>query len=163
MMPRARQLDTVNEDLDFITDRLATGGYIRSMRQIAELGITHVINTQYEREDARLPDSDRVTILWLPQDDDGEPRSVEQIRLGVSFAMAAFSDASAKVLAHCGGGCNRGPTMAYAILRALGMSRVNAATLIRQTRTIIAVPHHGFYDGKRYLDDVDRALEGWHA
>lgn len=80
----------------------------------------------------------------------GQRMPDEWFDAGVDFALAALEDPSAKVLAHCHMGINRGPSMAYAILLAQGWDPVAAIDRIRQARPIANV---------WYAED---ALDWWH-
>jgi hypothetical protein len=113
---------------NFVTERIAVGGEILSkadVDQIVGAGITHVIDMRAEFDDDTLNDN-RITILWLPQVDDGTMRPPGQYRKGIQFAFPALSLANTRVFLHCSAGLNRGPTMCYALLRAFGFSQADA-------------------------------------
>ena len=65
-------------------------------------------------------------------------------------AVEALNDPDAVVLVHCHMGVNRGPSMAYAILLALGWDAVEALNAIRAARPIAGVIYAG------------NALSWWH-
>lgn len=132
-------------DIDFITPRLATGGELwrdREARLMAELGITHIIDGRAEAADADLYASPRLRrpalikgYLWLPADDDFRPRPASWFKLAAGFALGAWEDdPEAKVLAHCAAGINRGPSLAFGILLALGYTPDRAWDMIRAAR-----------------------------
>jgi hypothetical protein len=140
---------------NFVTERIAVGGGISSradVDQIVGAGITHLIDMRAEFDDETLNDN-RITILWLPQVDDGTMRPPGQYRKGIQFAFPALSLANTKVFPHCSAGLNRGPTMCYALLRAFGFSEAEAISRIRAAR-----PEVVFYLVQNYLDSVERDL-----
>jgi protein tyrosine phosphatase (PTP) superfamily phosphohydrolase (DUF442 family) len=149
-------------DFDFVTERLAVGGGIATARDVECLkkaGITHVIDMRAEFNDAAmdaLKEPQRIggfglNYLWLPQKDDGTPRDPQQYAQGIRFAMEALDELPHKVYCHCADGVNRGPTMAYAILRAFGISRPGAIFMIRVKRPCV-----DFYNVPNYIDSVEK-------
>jgi protein-tyrosine phosphatase len=140
---------------DFVTERIVVGGRISSKADVDQLvaaGITHVVDMRAEFDDDTMNDS-RITILWLPQVDDGEMRPAGQYRKGVQFAFQALSLPNTKVFSHCDAGLNRGPTMAYALLRAFGFPPSEAIARVRAAR-----PDVLFHLIPNYLDSVERDL-----
>jgi protein-tyrosine phosphatase len=140
---------------NFVTERIAVGGGIESkadVDQIVAAGITHVIDMRAEFDDDTLNDS-RITILWLPQVDDGEMRPLGHYRKGIQFAFPALSLPNTRIFPHCAAGLNRGPTMCYALLRAFGFPQSEAIAKIRTVR-----PDVLFYLIPNYLDSVERDL-----
>ena len=140
---------------NFVTERIAVGGGIASkadVDQIVAAGITHVIDMRAEFDDDTLKDS-RITILWLPQVDNGEMRPAGHYRKGIQFAFPALSRAKTKIFPHCSAGLNRGPTMCYALLRAFGFPPSEAIARIRAAR-----PDVLFHLIPNYLDSVERDL-----
>lgn len=140
---------------NFITERIAVGGQIECIEDLLEVGITHVINCQYEHDDRTLPGAERVQIHWYPQLDDGTPRDREKILAAVKFGLDALAQPETKVYCHCAAGINRGPTMGYALLRAMGLPSDEAIARIRLAR-----PFVNFYNLNSYLYSVDSALYG---
>ena len=140
---------------NFVTERIAVGGGISSkadVDQIVVAGITHVIDMRAEFDDETLNDS-RITILWLPQVDDGAMRPLGQYRKGIQFAFTALSLPNTKIFPHCAAGLNRGPTMCYALLRAFGFPQSEAIDRIRAVR-----PDVLFQLIPNYLNSVERDL-----
>jgi protein-tyrosine phosphatase len=140
---------------NWVTERIAVGGGISSVDDISQLvanGVTHIIDMRAEYDDNVLADS-RVTVLWLPQLDDGSPRPSGQYRTGIRFAFEALTRAGTKVFPHCAAGHDRGPTMCYALLRALGISKDEAIGRIRTAR-----PEVTFFQIQTYLDSVEHQL-----
>jgi protein-tyrosine phosphatase len=140
---------------NFVTERIAVGGGMSSkadVDQIVVAGITHVIDMRAEFDDETLNDS-RITILWLPQVDDGAMRPLGQYRKGIQFAFPALSLPNTKIFPHCAAGLNRGPTMCYALLRAFGFPQSEAIDRIRAVR-----PDVLFHLVPNYVNSVERDL-----
>jgi hypothetical protein len=143
-------------DFSRITERLFCGGRIESAADAAELlgaGVTHIINARKTRSDASLIGT--LGYLWNPtEDDDVHPKPVAWFGNAVEFALAALARPGTVVLTHCAHGRNRGPSLAYAILRAQGWPRHDAYALLKERRPQVTVG---------YRDDADAALGalGW--
>jgi len=143
-------------DFSRITERLFCGARIESAADAAELvgaGVTHIINARHTRCDASLIGN--LSYLWNPtEDDDGHPKPVAWFGNAVEFALAALARPGTVVLTHCAHGRNRGPSLAYAILRAQGWPSLEAYALLKEKRPQVIVG---------YRDDADAALGalGW--
>lgn len=135
--------------------RIGVGGGIWAsthVDRLVEAGFTHVVCAAEELEGLSLClAGSRLTVLPDGIDDDGLPKSPSWFRRIVSFALDALHDPTAKVYFHCAAGINRGPSAAYAVLRALGHTRTEAFALIRDAR-----PEAGIL----YADSADRAIDG---
>ncbi len=143
-------------DFSFVTSRLATGAAISGVADVDALmavGITHIIDCRAEFDDTALFGV-RASVLWIGTDDDGQHKPPAWFERGIAFALDALSHHRTKVYAHCAAGVNRGPSMAYAVLRAFGFSPQYAEQLIRAAR-----PHVGL----AYKADADAAVIalGW--
>jgi len=141
-------------DFDFVTPQIATGGMIWDERDVAAMkaaGITHVVTAaiELERETHRVL-AGRFVHLANGVHDDGLPKSPTWFRGSIDFALEALRDPHARILLHCGAGINRGPSSAYAVLRALGHSPDEAFRMITDARPIAAV---------LYANDADEAIE----
>jgi hypothetical protein len=82
-------------DMTWVTERVALGGGIwnaRNMEELAEAGVTHVLNMQVEFDDRPLAEPLGVRVLWNPTDDDFLPKPPELLKRGVDFALAALDD-----------------------------------------------------------------------
>lgn len=144
-------------DFNFITERLATGGALSSaddVTQLVQAGITHVIDCRAEFDDRELLSSHpEITYRYNGTNDDGQPKPTEWFQVSLMFALPALlAIPKAKVYAHCAAGVNRGPSTAFCILRALGLSHLECDALIRLKRPVTIA-------GIRYADDADRALK----
>lgn len=145
-------------DVSKITERLWCGAQINDAADVAHLKsmkITHIIDAQIERDDAPLLGPD-FSYLYDPIADDGQhPKPVEWFERAIMFALDAFTHHGAVVMTHCAAGINRGPSLAYAILRAQGLHRETAELLLRSGRPQVGIA---------YRDDADLALIqlGWY-
>jgi protein-tyrosine phosphatase len=127
-------------DMTWVTDRIAVGGGIwveERMAEVAEAGVTHVIDMQIEFDDTALGKRVGVEVLWSPVDDDFLPKKPAVFERGVKFALAALEDPRAKLFVHCAAGIHRAPMMALAVLCATGYSLEQAKQLIQTKRYVV--------------------------
>ena len=127
-------------DTTWVTERVALGGGIwnvRNMEELAQSGVTHVLNMQLEFDDRPLAEAFGVRVLWNPTDDDFLPKSPELLKRGVDFALEALEDPEARLYIHCAAGVHRAPMMALAVLRALGFSLQGAMDMIQSRRNVV--------------------------
>jgi hypothetical protein len=119
---------------------------------IQQAGITDILDNRIEWSDEEFVRSHapHLGFLWNGADDAGQVMADDWFKAGVGFALEVLADPDAQLLSHCHMGINRGPSMAFAILLAIGMDPVAALTAIRQARPIAAIA----YDGD--------ALDWWH-
>lgn len=115
-----------------------------ALRQLAvwvEAGVTHIVDARMEWSDEDLVAEVAPHIRYLHNgaDDAGQRMPDDWFDRAVDFALAALDSPEAKVLVHCHMGINRGPSLAYAVLLALGVDPVEALDAIRSTRPIAAV------------------------
>ena len=141
-------------DFTFITTRLATGAAISSpddVQQLIAAGVTHVVDCRAEFDDGQLLASSGLSYLWNGTQDDGvHPKPPDWFGRSLAFALPAICVTGAKVYAHCAAGVNRGPSTAYAIMRALGWAAAPAEAQIRAARPQV---------GLAYAADADAAIE----
>jgi dual specificity phosphatase 3 len=126
-----------------------------AQRQIAEwvaAGITHIIDVRDEWSDEALVAevAPHLHYIHLGVDDAGQPMEDDWFDTGVTAALNALSDPDSRVLVHCHMGVNRGPSMGFAILLALGFAPRRALQAIVDARPIAAI---------LYASD---ALNWWH-
>jgi len=146
-------------DMTWVTDRIAVGGGIWTedkMMEVADAGITHIIDMQIEWDDTRLAAPHGIKVLWNPTDDDFRPKPPELLQRGVEFALAALDDAETRLFIHCAAGVHRAPMMALAVLRALGFSLANALEMIESRR-----PAADFADV--YVQSVEEFMRSYAA
>jgi hypothetical protein len=140
----------VINDFDFVTSRLATGGAVRTedmARLLLAAGITHVINAADDVDDDILVNfGPNLKGLYNPTEDrfPRKPKPVEWFEKSLSFALPVLAQPRTKLYVHCADGINRGPSTAYAILRALGLSSGVSESMIRTARPCVAL--HYMYD-----------------
>ncbi len=135
-------------NLHFVTPQLAVGGDLNAfddtlateqLEEICRLGVTHVLDVRLEWDDeatfaARAP---HVRYLHHGMDDAGQAVPYEWFEHAVSWVEDAWrDDPDAVVLAHCHMGINRGPSLGFAILLALGWDPVDAIAAIRRARPV---------------------------
>ena len=128
---------------DFVTARVATGQALQSASDVDALvsaGITHVVDCRAEFDDGPLLAA-RLTYLWAPTPDDGAPKPTEWFAPAYSFALSALAQPRTKILAHCAGGVNRGPSMAYGILVCLGLDPAWVEATMRAARPVVNIAY----------------------
>jgi hypothetical protein len=137
---------------EFVTPRLATGAAITDEQDVAALksaGVTHVIDCRCDFNDAQLLGPSFIH-RWNGIKDDGKhPKPASWLQCSVEFALPALASPRARVYAHCDQGDHRGPSTAYAVMRALGWESTTAREMIMKARPG-ADPI--------YADDADAAL-----
>ena len=130
---------------DFVTQRLATGGALSGPTDVdalASLGVTHVIDCRAEFDDGALL-AKRFHYIYAPTADDGQTKAPAWFELGIVFALQALSQPRNRVYAHCAAGVNRGPSMCYSIMRALGWRDADALSTIKSARPVAQVRYSG--------------------
>jgi hypothetical protein len=139
-------------DFTFVTSRLATGGGIVTpgdVQAIIAAGITHVIDTRIEFNDAPLFEGTTVHYLWNGTSDDGHIKEPWWFSKSFAFALPALGTRKHKVHAHCQAGVNRGPSTALGIMVAQGFAVADAHDIIVAARPQV---------GLRYQDDAVSAV-----
>lgn len=163
-------------NLHFVTPTLAVGGDIstldrelsaRQVEELAELGITHVIDCRQEWDDAALFADALPHLAYLHHgmDDAGQKVPAAWFEAAARWVAAAGPDAV--VLTHCHMGINRGPSLGFALLLSQGWDAVDAIAAIREARPIAnvwyaedaLVWHHGRRGSDPALD-ISR-VEAW--
>lgn len=148
---------------DRITERLYCGGddYLYDAREhsaLLGLGITHVLDCRSEHRNDAFHGVSRKTIERRKSafiyrangcQDDYQPKSVAYFKRSLNFALRALSNPKAKLYVHCAAGINRGPSNAYAILRALGFDELESEGLLRVNRPGVNIA---------YLKDAEAAV-----
>jgi protein-tyrosine phosphatase len=142
-------------DMSWVTERVALGGGIwnaLNMAELAQAGVTHVLNMQIEFDDRPLAGPYGIRVLWNPTDDDFLPKPPELLKRGVEFALEALDEPEAKLYVHCAAGVHRAPMMTLAVLCALEWEIEAAMVLIETRRPVV-----DFADV--YVESVRRFLE----
>ena len=143
-------------DISWVTERIAIGGGIwnaENMAEVAEAGITHIIDMQIEFDDTPLAAEQGIVVLWNPTDDNFEAKPTRLFQRGVEFALEALQDGEAKLFIHCAAGVHRAPMMALALLGSMGWELGKARELIQGRR-----PVADFADV--YVSSVEKFLNG---
>ena len=127
-------------DMSWVTERVALGGGIwnsRNMEDLAQAGVTHVLNMQIEFDDVPLAEPYGIRVLWNPTDDDFLLKPPALLKRGVDFALEALRDPQARLYIHCAAGVNRAPMMALAVLCAMEFEIEAAMVLIETRRPVV--------------------------
>jgi len=127
-------------DMTWVTGRIAVGGGIwtaQNMAQVAQAGVTHILDMQIEFDDTSLAAPHGIAVLWNPIDDDFQPKSPEVFQRGVDFALEALDEQGTKVFVHCAAGVHRAPMMTLAILCSLSWKLEDALLLIEAKRPVV--------------------------
>lgn len=142
-------------DISQITPKLYTGGAIKSRADVVtlkRLGISHVISCQLDIDDREFIDGSGIVFL-----DNGicdtpapYPQPAEWFHRSIQFALEAAPTLTG-LFVHCYAGHSRGPSTAYAILRAIGHPPALAERLIRNSRPSV---------GLEYIPAAEVALAG---
>lgn len=150
-------------DFDFVAPRVATGGGLfdeRDARAVLDAGITHVVTVarELEADVARLLGGRAAHLANGSIDDHGRGGAADPVAWfgrSVAFSLRALeADPAARVLLHCSAGINRGPSSAYAVLRALGHAPGEAELLIEDARP---------FAGLIYVPEAEAAVAAWMA
>jgi protein-tyrosine phosphatase len=126
-------------DISWLTERIAIGGGIwnaENMAEVAEAGITHIIDMQIEFDDTPLAAEHGIAVLWNPTDDDFEPKPAALFQRGVEFALKALENGESKLFIHCAAGVHRAAMMALALLGSMGWELGKAKKLIQGKRPV---------------------------
>ena len=127
-------------DANWITDRIALGGWVETpekMQDVAQSGITHVLNMAWEFDESELAQPYGITVFLNTVDDDFAPKSPQVLKRGVEFALSVLEEPSSKLLIHCVAGRHRGPMMTLAVLCAQGWDMEEAMRHISERRPVV--------------------------
>jgi protein-tyrosine phosphatase len=142
-------------DVTWVTERVGLGGGIwhaRNMNELAQEGVTHVLNMQVEFDDRPLAEPLGIRVLWNPTDDDFLPKPPELLQRGVDFALQAMEEPEARLYVHCAAGVHRAPMMTLAVLCAMEWELEEAMALIEARRPVADF-------AEVYVESVRRFLE----
>jgi protein-tyrosine phosphatase len=135
----------------FVSKRLAFGSAVKTkthVRQLEDLGITHIINLRWSRNNAKVR---RFAHIWLRFHDDKKARPRWFYRRAVKFYKKAMKERDAKVLVMCHHGICRSASLTYFFLRWTGKSKVRAKSIIKKARPAACVVHAYRYSSEDYL------------
>ncbi len=136
--------------LCWVTDRIIVTGDLadddetagNQIRRWADVGVQLIVDVRSECNDRRRVAEIHPEIEYLhaPTHDHGGLQPDEWFDSAVDHVIGVLeSDPLAAVLIHCHMGVNRAPSMAMAVLMALGSTAVDALDSIRSARPISAV------------------------
>ena len=146
-------------DITWLTEKIAIGGGIwtaENMAELAETGVTHIVDMQIEFDDTALAKPHGIEVLWNPTDDDFQPKPAELFRRGVHFALGALEEREAKLYIHCAAGVHRAPMMALALLGTLGWNVDDAIHMIEGRRPVADF-------AEVYVKSVEKFLHAYDA
>jgi hypothetical protein len=138
-------------DFSFVTVRLATGAAISTPDDVSALaaaGVTAVIDCRAEFDDGPLL-AGQFAYLWNGTEDDGTTKDPSWFARSLAFGLPLLAQPHQRVYCHCAAGRNRGPSTAYAVMRALGWGSADAEATIRAARPQVELA---------YKDDADAAI-----
>jgi len=141
-------------DITWVTGRIGLGGGIwtaEHMAEVADAGVTHIIDMQVEFDDTVLAGPHGIAVLWNPIDDDFQPKPRGIFRRGVDFARAALAEEGSKLFVHCAAGVHRAPMMTLAILCSLNWNLDDAMKLIESRRPAVDFADVYVNSVKQYL------------
>jgi hypothetical protein len=153
---------TLIMDMTWVTGRIAVGGGIwneDNMAQVADAGVTHILDMQIEFDDTRLAAPHGITVMWNPIDDDFQPKSPDILQRGVDFALEALDKEGTKLFVHCAAGVHRAPMMTLAILCSLGWKMADALRLIETRRPVVDFADVYVNSVKAFLEEPVRATK----
>lgn len=163
--PAARKIllhRTCMMDMTWVTGRIAVGGGIwtaENMAQVAQAGVTHILDMQIEFDDTTLAAPHGITVLWNPIDDDFQPKSPDVFRRGVDFALEALDKDGTKLFVHCAAGVHRAPMMTLAILCSMNWEISEALRMIESKRPVVDFADVYVNSVKGFLQDQVKATE----
>jgi len=147
-------------DMTWMTDRIAVGGGIwtaQKMAEVAQAGVTHIVDMQIEFDDTALAEPHGIRVLWNPIDDDFQPKPPEVFQRGVEFGLDALDQDGSKLFIHCAAGVHRAPMMALALLCSMGWELEAAMDLIETRRAVVDFADVYVKSVRRFLREQVRA------
>ena len=120
------------------------------LSELDEAGITDIVDVRLEWDDCEwvAEVKPHIGYLWLGVDDAGQKMPDEWFDVGTGHILRRMAN-GATVLAHCHMGINRGPSMGFATMLALGWDPIEALDRIRQRRPVA------------YVGYAEDALDWW--
>ena len=149
----------VHANISQVTPSIWIGGDLETLRpafaglqlgEIEELGITDIVDVRLEWNDHGWVREAKPHIgyLWLGVDDAGQSIPDNWFDEGTKHILERIRDGGT-VLTHCHMGINRGPSMGFATMLALGWDPIEALARIRDRRPIA------------YVAYAENALDWW--
>ena len=136
----------IGGDLEVTDDELAA----TQLDELDAAGITDIVDLRLEWDDEDWVTVAKPDILytWLGVDDAGQQMPDEWFDTGTQHVLARLA-CGGRVLVHCHMGINRGPSMGFAAMLALGWDPIDALARIRACRAIA------------YVGYAEDALDWW--
>lgn len=110
--------------IKWVNERLAIGDAIESLydaRKIAAAGITKVLNLRTSQDEVELVQKAGMLYLANPTNGDTAIKPIDFWATSINYFLQSLAESPAcKLLVHCKHGEDRGPSTAYAMLRATG-------------------------------------------
>lgn len=142
-----------------VTPQLWVGGDLETrsptlalvqLNELGDAGITAIVDARLEWNDETWVAQAKpgIDYLWLGVDDAGQKMPDLWFDTGTDHVLAALNGGET-VLVHCHMGINRGPSMGFAAMLALGWDPIDALDRIRQCRPIA------------YVGYAEDALDWW--
>ncbi len=167
--------------LCWVTPQLALSGDLpeghaakhRALGEWVDAGITHIVDTRLEHSDEQFVrmHAPHMGYTWAGVDDHGGRQPDTWFDEGVEQTLEALESPTAKVVVHCHMGVNRGPSMGFASMLALGHDPLKALHTIRESRPIAAVLyaedavswwHRRQGSDRKAIYTDTRAVRSWH-
>ena len=145
-------------DMTWVTDRIAVGGGIwnaDNMAEVANGGITHIVDMQAEFDDTSLAEPLGLKVLWNPVEDDFQPKPPEVFQRGVEFVQEALEQDQSKIFIHCAAGVHRAPMMTLAVLCSIGWKLTVAMHMIESKRPVADFAEVYVESVERFLNQVE--------
>lgn len=145
-------------DMTWVTDRIAVGGGIwnaGNMADVANAGITHIVDMQAEFDDTSLAEPLGVKVLWNPVEDDFQPKPTEIFQRGVEFVQKALEQDQNKIFIHCAAGVHRAPMMTLAVLCSIGWKLPVAMHMIASKRPVADFAEVYVVSVEKFLNQVE--------
>jgi predicted protein tyrosine phosphatase len=139
----------------FVSPRLAFGSAIETKthaKQLQSLGITHVINLRWSKNNAKVR---KFRHVWLRFHDDKKPRPRWFYKRALKFYRRAMKQRDTKLLVMCHHGICRSASLAYFFLRSSGHGRSRAEQRIKNLRPTARVVPAYRESSEKYLRRIN--------
>jgi protein-tyrosine phosphatase len=144
----------------FVIKRLGFGSGIKTWRhvkQLQELGITHVINLRFNRHGKKVK---AFKSLWLPFKDDKQPRPRWFYQKAWKFHGNAMRQPGSKVCIVCRLGICRSASLTYFLLRSSRKSDQQAYALIGKVRPAAVIGKKYRTSAEAFVSKINRDKRG---
>lgn len=132
-------------DFQFVLPRVAVGSAINDAivfsDDLEKAGIFYIVDCQGEHDDSAFLVTRNMFTCWCPTEDDGQPKPLEWWNKGIQWALENYARPHDSIYFHCAAGVNRGPSMCFGFMLALGFSPTVAEELIRKARPQVGLAY----------------------